>query len=177
MEVTHISTEKNIRTNERIRVKEVRLIDENGDQAGIVNIEEALSAAQGAGLDLVEISPNAEPPVCRIMDFGKHQFQLKKKKADSKKKQHKTQIKELKYRPGIEEGDYQVKMKKLVSFIEVGDKVKITMRYRGREVTHHEIGAKLLNRIENDVADIAVVEQRPKFEGRQVVMVLAPKKK
>jgi translation initiation factor IF-3 len=136
-----------------------------------------MELASAAKLDLVEISPNAEPPVCRVMDFGKHLYQLKKKKLDSRKKQHKTQIKELKYRPGIEEGDYQVKMTRLVKFINAGDKVKLTMRYRGREMVHHEIGAKLLNRIEKDVSEIAIVEQKPKFEGRQVVMVVAPKKK
>lgn len=166
-----------MRVNDQIHAREVRLINATGDQMGIVPLEEAMEQANTAKLDLVEISPNAEPPVCRVMDFGKHIFQLKKKKADSKKKQHKTQIKELKYRPGIEEGDYQVKMTRLVKFIGVGDKVKITMRYRGREMAHHEIGANLLNRIEKEVSEIAVVEQKPKFEGRQVVMVLAPKKK
>ncbi len=171
------SSEKQLRTNERIRSKEVRLIDADGSQRGVVSIQEALTTAQTAGLDLVEISPNAEPPVCRVMDFGKHLFQLKKKKADAKKKQHKVQLKELKYRPGIEEGDYKTKLKKLLMFIEEGDKVKVTIRYRGREVAHHELGADILKRIEIDSAEVALVEQMPKFEGRQVVMILAPKKK
>lgn len=153
------------------------MIDADGSQRGVVSIQEALSLAQTAGLDLVEISPNAEPPVCRVMDFGKHLFQLKKKKADSKKKQHKVLLKELKYRPGIEESDYKVKLKKLLEFIEEGHKVKVTIRYRGREVAHHEIGANILKRIEIDSAETAIVEQMPKFEGRQVVMVLGSKKK
>lgn len=181
MEVKKISTEKtaekHTRINERIRSKEVRLIDVDGTQLGIVSIEKALEAARQSDLDLVEISPNADPPVCRVMDFGKHLFQIKKKKTDARKKQHKVQLKELKYRPGIEESDYHVKLKKLLSFIEEGDKVKVTIRYRGREMSHHEFGAELLNRIESDVATVAIVEQKPKFEGRQVVMVLSPKKK
>lgn len=177
MEVGNISTEKQLRVNDRIRSREVRLIDADGSQRGVVSIQEALLTAQTAGMDLVEISPNAEPPVCRVMDFGKHLFQLKKKKADAKKKQHKVQIKELKYRPGIEEGDYKTKLKKLLEFIEAGDKVKVTIRYRGREMAHHELGADILKRIEIDTAEMALVEQMPKFEGRQVVMILAPKKK
>ncbi len=168
---------KQLRINDRIRAKEVRLIDKDGEQVGVVPLDEAMTSASQVKLDLVEISPNASPPVCRIMDFGKYLFQQKKKKAESKKKQHIVQIKELKYRPGIEQGDYQVKMAKLIKFINAGDKVKITMRFRGREMAHHDLGEKLLRRIEHDVTEIATVEQKPKFEGRQVVMILAPKKK
>jgi translation initiation factor IF-3 len=137
---------------------------------------EALDKAQQAGLDLVEVSPNATPPVCRIMDFGKYRFENSKKQQASKKKQKRTQIKEIKFRPRTEEGDYQVKLRKLRTFLENGDKTKVTMRYRGREFAHQELGMKLLKRVEADLEDIANVEQMPNMEGRQMVMMLGPKK-
>ena len=137
---------------------------------------EALDRAQEAGLDLVEVSPNAKPPVCRIMDFGKYRFENSKKQQASKKKQKRTQIKEIKFRPRTEEGDYQVKLRKLRAFLENGDKTKVTMRYRGREFAHQELGMKLLKRVEADLEDIANVEQMPNMEGRQMVMMLGPKK-
>jgi len=137
--------------------------------------EEALGKAQQAGLDLVEVSPNAKPPVCRIMDFGKFRFENSKKQQASKKKQKRTQIKEIKFRPRTEEGDYQVKLRKLRNFLENGDKTKVTMRYRGREFAHQELGMKLLKRVEADLEDIANVEQMPNMEGRQMVMMLGPK--
>ena len=138
--------------------------------------EEALDKAQQAGLDLVEVSPNATPPVCRIMDFGKFRFENSKKQQASKKKQKRTQIKEIKFRPRTEEGDYQVKLRKLRTFLENGDKTKVTMRYRGREFAHQELGMQLLKRVEADLEDIANVEQMPNMEGRQMVMMLGPKK-
>ena len=137
---------------------------------------EALDKAQQAGLDLVEVSPNATPPVCRIMDFGKYRFENSKKQQASKKKQKRTQIKEIKFRPRTEVGDYQVKLRKLRTFLENGDKTKVTMRYRGREFAHQELGMKLLKRVEADLEDIANVEQMPNMEGRQMVMMLGPKK-
>jgi translation initiation factor IF-3 len=137
---------------------------------------EALDKAQQAGLDLVEVSPNATPPVCRIMDFGKYRFENSKKQQASKKKQKRTQIKEIKFRPRTEEGDYQVKLRKLRTFLENGDKTKVTMRYRGREFAHQELGMQLLKRVEADLEDIANVEQMPNMEGRQMVMMLGPKK-
>jgi translation initiation factor IF-3 len=155
----------------------VRLIDANEEQAGIVPFFEALKMAEDLQLDLVEISPNATPPVCRIMDFGKFQFQQGKKLAEAKKKQKQVQVKEIKFRPGIEEGDYQVKLRNLIRFLSDGDKVKVTLRYRGREMTHQEIGRALLDRVKNDSAEHTTVEQFPKMEGRQMVMLLGPKKK
>jgi translation initiation factor IF-3 len=137
----------------------------------------ALELAKAAGLDLVEVSPNAEPPVCRIMDIGKFVFEARKKQKEAKKKQVHTTIKEIKFRPGTDIGDYNIKMKKLNEFLEHGDKVKITMRFRGREIVHRELGAELLKRIQKDLEELATVEQFPKLEGRQMVMVMAPKKK
>lgn len=136
-----------------------------------------MRAAEEGGFDLVEISPTAKPPVCRIMDYGKFLFEASKKQAEAKKKQKQIQIKELKFRPTTEEGDYQVKLRNLIRFLEHGDKVKITLRFRGREVAHQDLGMKILERVQNDMADIAVVEQHPKREGRQLLMVLSPKKK
>lgn len=140
-------------------------------------IDEALRIAGEANLDLVEISPNAQPPVCRVMDYGKYKFEQSKKAHQAKKKQKQIQVKEIKFRPGTEEGDYQVKLRKLIEFLDSGDKTKITIRYRGREMQHQELGAQLLDRIEEDLEPYGVVEQRPKMEGRQLVMVLAPSKK
>jgi len=154
----------------------VRLIDAEGNQLGIVPIEEAQSKAVDAELDLVEVSPTANPPVCRIMDYGKYLFELNKKRQAAKKRQKQVQVKEIKFRPGTEEGDYQVKLRNLIRFLEDGDKVKITVRFRGREMSHQEIGMQLLNRVEKDLTEHGNVEQRPKMEGRQMVMILAPKK-
>ena len=139
--------------------------------------DEALSVASEAGLDLVEIQPNAEPPVCRIMDFGKFLFDQKKQKALAKKKQKQTQVKEVKFRPGTDEGDYRVKLRNLIRFLKEGDKTKVTMRFRGREHAHRELGLELLRRVEGDLAEFGTVEQQPQMEGRQMVMVLGPKKK
>jgi len=155
----------------------VRLIDVNGDNVGVVSISEALEAAQQAEVDLVEISPTADPPVCRIMDFGKFLFEKKKQQSLAKKKQKQVQIKEIKFRPGTDEGDYKIKVRSLHKFLEEGDKTKITMRFRGREHAHRELGLELLKRVEQDLADIGQVESNPVMEGRQMIMVIAPKKK
>lgn len=163
--------------NDDITHSPVRLIGADGEQAGIVSREDALSHAQQAGLDLVLIAPDAEPPVCKVMDYGKHLFELKKVKAAQRKKQKQTQVKEMKFRPGTEEGDYQIKLRNLVRFLSVGDKAKVSLRFRGREVVHPEIGMNLMKRIEADLDEIAVMETEPKFEGRQMTMVLAPRKK
>jgi len=143
---------------------------------GVVSIEDALSRAEEAALDLVEISPNVSPPVCRIMDFGKFLYEESKRKQAAKKKQKQIHIKEVKFRPGTEIGDYQVKLRKLIEFLEDGDKTKVTMRFRGREMAHRELGLDVLKRVEADLAEYGVMEQEPKLEGRQMVMVLAPKK-
>ncbi|MFD1260011.1 translation initiation factor IF-3 [Entomomonas asaccharolytica] len=163
--------------NENITAREVRLIGADGQQVGIVPIAEALSAAEEAKLDLVEISPDATPPVCKIMDYGKHLFEKKKQAALAKKNQKQVQVKEIKFRPGTEEGDYQVKLRNLKRFLEDGDKAKVSLRFRGREMAHQELGMELLKRVEEDLADYGTVEQFPKMEGRQLTMVLGPKKK
>jgi translation initiation factor IF-3 len=152
-------------------------VDAEGEQVGIVSRYDALERAQIAGLDLVEISPTSSPPVCRIMDFGKFSFQKNKQRAAAKKKQKRVQIKEIKLRPVTEEGDYQVKLKSLIRFLSEGDKVKVTVRFRGREISHHELGMKILLRMENDLAEFGCIEQKPKLEGRQMVMTLGPGKK
>lgn len=155
----------------------MRLIDAEGKQVGIVSLREALQEAEQAELDLVEISPNAEPPVCRVMDYGKFLFEQNKQKALAKKKQKVVQIKEIKFRPVTDEGDYQVKLRNLIRFLEEGHKAKVTLRFRGRELTHIEVGAKIMERLQVDLAAYGVVEFYPKMEGRQLVMVVAPKKK
>lgn len=148
-----------------------------GEKIGIVSLAEAKQMAYEANMDLVEISPNADPPVCKIMDFGKFQFETNKKLAIAKKKQKQIQVKEIKFRPGTDEGDYQVKLRSLTKFLNDGDKTKITVRFRGRELAHREIGMDLLKRIEKDLEELAIVEQFPKMEGRQMVMVMGSKKK
>lgn len=163
--------------NENIDAPEVRLVLADGEQKGVVTIEEARAAAADAKLDLVLIAPEAEPPVCKIMDYGKHVFDIKKQKAASKKKQRKTQLKEIKFRPGTEEGDYQVKLRNLVRFLTDGDKAKVSLRFRGRELAHQHLGLELVQRIGKDLEEYGTVEQEPKMEGRQIVMVLAPAKK
>jgi translation initiation factor IF-3 len=153
------------------------VIDAEGNQVGVLSRNQALQMAEAAGLDLVEISPTAEPPVCRIMDFGKFLFEANKKAHAAKRKQKQIQIKEVKFRPGTEEGDYQVKLKSLLRFLTEGDKAKITLRFRGRELAHQEIGRELLSRIQADLANVGQVEQFPMMEGRQMVMLIGPKKK
>src|SRR5258706_12352331 len=163
------------RINEEIRVREVQLIDQNGQNVGSVEIQIALDKAQEAGLDLVEIAPNSSPPVCKILDYGKYKYSAQKKAAEARKKQKVVEIKEIKLRPMIDDHDYDVKMRAMQRFFEEGDKVKVTLRYRGREMGHQEIGTKLRDKVKSDVAEIAKVEQDARFEGRQVVMVLAPR--
>mgnify|MGYP003595145313 FL=1 len=163
--------------NENITAREVRLIGVDGQQVGVVSLNEALQAAEDAKLDLVEIVADAVPPVCRIMDYGKHLFEKKKQAAEAKKNQKQAQIKEVKFRPGTEEGDYQVKLRNLVRFLVDGDKAKVSLRFRGREMAHQELGMELLKRVENDLAEYGAVEQHPKMEGRQLIMVIAPKKR
>ena len=163
------------RVNEEIRNREVQLIDQTGTNHGAVPIQTALEKAAEAGLDLVEISPNANPPVCKLLDYGKYKFQAQKKAAEARKKQKVVEVKEIKFRPMIDDHDYDVKMRAMKRFFEEGDKVKITLRYRGREMAHQEIGTKLLDKVKDDVAEFAKVEQDARFEGRQVVMVLAPR--
>ena len=155
----------------------MRLIGANGEQVGVVPIAEALQAAQEARLDLVEIAPQADPVVCKILDYGKHVFEAKKGKAAAKKKQRRMQVKEMKFRPGTDEGDYQVKLRNLTRFLQDGDKAKVTLRFRGREMAHQELGMDLLKRIENDLAELGTVEMFPSMEGRQLTMVLTPNSK
>jgi translation initiation factor IF-3 len=163
--------------NDEIEAKEVRLIGADGNQVGVVSISEALAAAQAVSLDLVEIAPDSEPVVCKIMDYGKFIFEVKKQEALARKKQHRIQVKEMKFRPGTDSGDYQVKLRNLMRFLSDGDKAKVTLRFKGRELAHQELGMELLKRVQDDLAEAAVVEQFPKMEGRQLTMVLAPKKK
>lgn len=156
----------------------MRLTGVDGEQLGIVSLNEAIRQANEANLDLVEISPNAEPPVCRIMDYGKFLYEKSKANKEQKKKQKVVQVKEIKFRPGTDEGDYQVKLRSLMRFLEDGDKAKVTLRFRGREMAHQQIGVEMLERIKNDLSDLASVESYPsRIEGRQMIMVLAPKKK
>jgi len=163
--------------NDAIEADPVRLVGADGEQVGIVSIDDAREAASEAKLDLVLIAPDADPQVCKIMDYGKHVFDLKKEKAANKKKQRRTTVKEVKFRPGTEEGDYQVKLRNLTRFLEDGDKAKVSLRFRGREMAHQHLGMELVNRIREDLAEIATVEQEPKMEGRQIIMVMAPVKK
>lgn len=155
----------------------MRVIDSKGEQAGVLTTAVALKIAKEAGLDLVEVSPNAEPPVCKVMNFGKYQYEQKKQLSDQKKKQKRTTIKTIKYRPSTEEGDYQIKFKSLVKFLDNGNKVKVSVWFRGREVQHRELGMEMLDRIEKDTEEFANVEQKAKMEGRQLGMMLSPKSK
>lgn len=154
----------------------MRVIGSDGEQAGVMSITAAISLAKEEGLDLVEVSPMAEPPVCRIMDFGKYLFEQNKKNQSAKRKQKQVHVKEIKFRPGTDEGDYQIKLRKLKEFLENGDKTKVTLRFRGREMAHRELGAQLLARVRDDLEDYGSVEQMPQMEGRQMVQVIAPKK-
>ncbi|MDD3650413.1 translation initiation factor IF-3 [Immundisolibacter sp.] len=171
-----MAKEKKLRVNEEITASSVRLIGAEGEQIGVVSRMRALEAAEEAGLDLVEISPTAEPPVCRIMDFGKYLYTESKKQQVAKRNQKQIQVKEVKFRPQTDEGDYQVKLRNLIRFFEEGDKAKITLRFRGREMAHQELGRQLLQRLEDDLKGVAVVEQYPRLEGRQMVMVMSPRK-
>jgi translation initiation factor IF-3 len=171
-----IAATKRVRRNEEIEATEVRVIRSDGEQAGVMGIAAGIELAKEEGLDLVEVSPMAEPPVCRVMDFGKYLFEQNKKNQSAKRKQKQVHVKEIKFRPGTEEGDYQIKLKKLIAFLEYGDKTKVTLRFRGREMAHKELGSQLLARVRDDLEEYGSVEQMPQLEGRQMVMVIAPKK-
>ena len=163
------------RVNEEIRVPQVRLIDQDGEMQGVMSARDAILRAYAVGLDLLEISPNADPPVCKILDFGKYKYEIQKKKNEARKKQKVVEIKEIKVRPNIDENDYQVKLRAMKHFVEEGDKVKVTLRFRGREMAHQELGVKVLERIRGDMEYGTKVEQMPRMENRQMVMVLSPK--
>jgi translation initiation factor IF-3 len=163
------------RVNDEIRIPQVRLIDQDGEMQGVMSAREAMQRAFSVGLDLVEISPNADPPVCKILDFGKFKYEQQKKRNEAKKKQKVIEIKEIKVRPNIDENDYQVKMRAMKSFIEEGDKVKVTLRFRGREMAHQDIGVRVLERIRAEMDTTSKVEQMPRMENRQMVMVLSPR--
>jgi len=171
-----ISQTKRVRRNSEINSPQVRVIGPNGEQVGIMAVQEALRSAESSGLDLVEVAPGAEPPVCRIMDYGKFVFEQNKKAQSARRKQKQIQVKEIKFRPGTEEGDYQVKLRNLIKFLTNGDKAKVTLRFRGREMVHQELGAQLLKRVQKDLEEIGSVEQQPLMEGRQMVMVISPRK-
>jgi translation initiation factor IF-3 len=177
LEDRQIALEKKARKNNEILTPRVRLIGGSGEQVGILSTREALQMADEAGLDLVEVSPTADPPVCRIMDYGKFVYEQHKKTHAAKRKQKQIEVKEVKFRPGTEEGDYQVKLRNLTRFLTEGDKAKITLRFRGRELLHMELGREMLKRIQADLGELAVVESFPRLEGKQMVMLLAPKKK
>ena len=172
-----IALDKELRINGEIDASQVRLVAEDGAQLGIVSFREAMSKAEDADRDLVEIAPQASPPVCKIMDYGKYKYHEQKKQHEAKLKQKQIQVKEIKFRPGTDENDYQIKLRNMTRFLEEGDKVKVTLRFRGREMAHQEFGVAQLKRVETDMQELGVVEQFPKLEGRQMVMVLSPKKK
>ncbi|GGF81434.1 translation initiation factor IF-3 [Azorhizobium oxalatiphilum] len=163
------------RVNEDIRIREVQLIDQDGQNRGVLATRDALLLAQEAGLDLVEIAPNSQPPVCKILDFGRFKYQNQKKASEARKKQKVVEVKEIKLRPGIDTHDYDVKMRAMLRFFEEGDKVKVTLRFRGREMAHQDIGYKLLQKLKEEVSTIAKVEAEPMLEGRQMIMILAPR--
>lgn len=163
------------RINREIKAASIRLVNEKGDMIGVVPVAEGLRMAEAAGLDLVEISPNAEPPVCKILDYGKYKYEAQKKAHEARKKQKVIQIKEIKLRPNIGEHDLEIKMRSAQQFLADGDKVKITLRYRGRELAHQEIGMRLLQKVQADLADTVKIEQSPRMEGKQMVMIVAPK--
>ncbi|MDQ0314655.1 translation initiation factor IF-3 [Amorphus orientalis] len=167
-------TKEGPRVNSDIRVPRVQLVDAEGNNRGIVETDEALAMAEESGLDLVEVSPNADPPVCKILDFGKYKYQSQKKAAEARKKQKTVEVKEIKMRPNIDTHDYEVKMRSMMRFFEEGDKVKVTLRFRGREMAHQELGMDLLKKVRSETEEFAKVESEPRLEGRQMVMVLAP---
>ena len=168
-------TREGPRINDQIDVQNIRLIAPDGDMLGVVPTREALIAAQQAGLDLVEVSPNADPPVCKILDYGKYKYQAQKKKNEARKKQKTIDVKEIKLRPNIDDADYEVKLRNARRFLDEGDKVKVTMRFRGRELAHQELGMNVLVRVRDELEQLCKVEQMPKMEGRQMIMVLSPK--
>ncbi|HLX79162.1 MAG TPA: translation initiation factor IF-3 [Burkholderiales bacterium] len=172
-----MALERSQRINGEITAPQLRLVAENGDQLGIVAVADALKMAEEQNVDLVEIAPLAVPPVCKLMDYGKFRYREQKKAHEAKLKQKQIQVKEIKFRPGTDEGDYKIKVGKLVQFLEEGDKAKVTLRFRGREMAHQEFGVRLLERVRKDLEPVAIIEQFPRLEGRQMVMVLAPKKK
>lgn len=169
-------TREDYRINERIEVPEVRLIDEAGQMMGVVSLADALRRAEDIGLDLVEVSPTASPPVCKILDYGKFKYEAQKKANAARKKQRVIDVKEIKMRPNIDDNDYNIKMRKIHQFLEEGDKVKVTLRFRGRELAHQDIAMNLMERLRDEVGELAKVEQFPRMEGRQMVMVMAPAK-
>ncbi|TAH42713.1 MAG: translation initiation factor IF-3 [Betaproteobacteria bacterium] len=171
-----MAQEKKQRVNGEINAPEIRLVGEEGEQLGIVSVNTALNMAEEAGLDLVEIAPMAKPPVCKLMDFGKFKYQEQKKAHEARLKQKQVQVKEVKLRPGTDENDYQIKLRNLKRFLEDGDKCKVTLRFRGREMAHQEFGLRQLERVKADLEELGQVEQMPKMEGRQMIMVIAPKK-
>jgi len=171
-----IAGTKEQRLNDDITYEQIRLVSDSGEQLGILSPDEARKIAEERGMDLVEIAPNAEPPVCRLMDYGKYLYASAKKKQESKKKQKQITVKEIKFRPGTDIGDYDIKVRNLTKFLDAGNKVKVTLRFRGREMAHQELGMEMLKRVEEDLKEIGIVEQMPKMEGRQMVMVLAPLK-
>ncbi|MGA7965032.1 MAG: translation initiation factor IF-3 [Gammaproteobacteria bacterium] len=171
-----MAQDKQVRRNEEITASQVRVVTVDGEQAGIMTIEAAVAAAYEQNMDLVEVAPNSEPPVCRIMDYGRFVFEQNKKQHASRRKQKQMQVKEIKFRPGTEEADYQIKLKRLLKFLDDGDKTKISLRFRGREMLHQELGRQLLARVREDLDEVATVEQMPRLEGRQMVMMLAPKR-
>ncbi len=162
------------RINDRIEAREVRLVDQDGGMVGVVALRDALTRAEDVGLDLVEISPNASPPVCKILDYGKFKYEAQKKANAARKKQRVIEVKEIKMRPSIDDNDYGIKMKKVREFLDEGDKVKVTMRFRGREMAHQHLAMNILEKVREDMADLAKIEQFPKLEGRQMIMVMAP---
>jgi len=172
-----IALDRSQRVNGEITAPQLRLVAENGDQLGIVAVADALKMAEEQNVDLVEIAPLAVPPVCKLMDYGKFRYREQKKAHEAKLKQKQIQVKEIKFRPGTDEGDYKIKVGKLIRFLDAGDKAKVTLRFRGREMAHQEFGVRLLERVKKDLEPVAIVEQFPRLEGRQMVMVLAPKKK
>ncbi|HZF20706.1 MAG TPA: translation initiation factor IF-3 [Burkholderiales bacterium] len=173
---SNIATDRTQRINNEINAPEVRLIGVNGEQVGIVPTSQAIKMAEEAEVDLVEIAPLAKPPVCKLMDYGKFKYREAKKAHEAKLKQKQIHVKEVKFRPGTDEGDYKIKLRNLIKFLDEGDKTKVTLRYRGREMAHQEFGVRLIERVKQDLEPHAVVEQYPKMEGRQLIMVLAPKK-
>lgn len=164
-----------LRINQQILTSPVRLVDENGQMIGVVPVQDAIKRAQNAGLDLVEVSPQASPPVCKILDYGKFKYAEQKKANEARKKQKVITIKEIKLRPTIDKHDYEIKMRNVQKFLEEGDKVKITLRFRGREMAHQSLGAKLMEKVQADLADLVKIEYMPRMEGRQMIMIVAPK--
>ncbi len=162
------------RMNDQIRAEKVRVVDADGEMKGVMTVREGIALAEEAGLDLVEVSPNASPPVCKILDHGKYKYELQKKAAEARKKQKVVDLKEIKLRPGIEKHDYDVKIRNARRFLEEGDKVKVTMRFRGREMSHQQIGMEVLKRVKEDLLDIGKIDMEPRFEGRQIMMIISP---